>query len=224
MIKAFQDKLENCSGKKLQVRINDNRSTMLSVRWGPDCTKVSLHRIFLRAPQNVMQALACYIRGDHKSIDSTVRAFIEDNLKKIDYSHKLNPGKLHIQGSVYNLHELYREVNSEYFDDKLNLHITWFGKPRPRNRSCLTFGLYYDPFRLIKINRFLDSPAVPEYLISYIVYHEMLHNVCPSYVDENGLHRVHSKEFKERETKFRYYQLAQKWIRDHQSRLFAKML
>ena len=40
---TFQERLENSVGSKLRLKINDNRSTMLSVKWDPDCTKVSLH-------------------------------------------------------------------------------------------------------------------------------------------------------------------------------------
>ena len=60
---SLQNKIQNHSGRKLKLKINDNRSTMLSVRWEPDCTKVSLHRIFLQAPRNVMDELSCYLCG-----------------------------------------------------------------------------------------------------------------------------------------------------------------
>ncbi len=105
----------------------------------------------------------------------------------------------------------------------LNLTITWFGKPGLRNRSRVTFGLYHDPLKLIKIHRLLDSPSFPEYLVSYVIYHEMLHCVCPAYVDEKGVNRIHSKEFKEKETEFCHYELAQEWIREHQELFFADL-
>jgi predicted SprT family Zn-dependent metalloprotease len=217
---AIQELLENSSGKKLKVKINDNRSTMLSVRWEPDYTRVSLHRIFLNAPQNVMDALACYIRHKDKSIHSSVRVFIEDSLKKLDYSHTLNRSKLYVQGNIYNLKHIYNELNSQYFDDRLELFITWFGKPNLRKSSRITFGLYYDPLKLIKINRILDSPSFPDYFVKYVVYHELLHYVCPSYYDEKGIHRIHSKEFKEKEKHFLHYQIAQEWIKENQAGLF----
>jgi hypothetical protein len=219
----LQKKLESSSGLKLKLTINDNRSTMLSVKWEPDCTKVSLHRIFLQAPKNVMEALACYLRREDKIIAPSVKAFIEANLQKLDYSHLLDRKKLCSQGSVYNLQKIYNGLNEEYFQGKLNLLITWFGKPMQRNRSRVTFGLYYDPLRLIKINRLLDHPSFPDYLISYVIYHEMLHHVCPAYFDDKGQHHIHSKEFKEKEVKFRYYDLAQNWIKEHQTYFFAEL-
>lgn len=220
-IASFQQKLEDHLGKKLKLKINDNRSTMLSVRWEPDCTKVSMHRMFLKASQNVMQALACYLKEEKTSVPTIIKAFIEEGVKNLDYSHLLDTRKLYQQGKIYNLQSIYDGLNKEYFDDKLRLYITWYGKFQQKNRSRVTFGLYHDPLKLIKINRMLDDSSVPDYLISYVIYHEMLHNVCPAYVDEKGLNRIHSKEFKEREVQFRYFDLAQNWIKQNQANLFA---
>ena len=220
MTTIIQQQLENSSGLKLKLKINDNRSTMLSVKWEPDYTKVSLHRMFLQAPKNVMDALACYLRQEDKSINSTVKAFIEDKLKTIDYSHQLDLSKLYTQGSVYNLQKIYDELNKEYFEGKLDLRLTWFGNLRQQFRSRITFGLYHDALKLIKINRVLDSPGFPDYIISYVVYHEMVHHICPAYFDENGQHHIHTKEFNEREVQFKYYYLAQRWIKKNQANFF----
>lgn len=221
VLSVLQEQLESSAGRKLKVKINDNRSTMLSVKWEPDCTKVSLHRIFLQAPQNVMDDLACYLRQEDKSIAPTVKAFIEDNLKNLDYSHLIDRKKLYSQGHVYNLQKVYDDLNKEYFENKLNLNITWFGKPLQRGRSRVTFGLFYDPLKLIKVNRLLDSPSFPDYFVSYVVYHEMVHYVCPAYFDAKGQHHIHTKEFKEREAKFRYFGLAQNWIKENQASFFC---
>ncbi len=221
---SLQRHLESNAGKRLQIKINDNRSTMLSVRWESKFTKVSLHWMFLSAPRTVMDELACYLRGNQKSLTPVIKAFIDSNVKKLDYSHTIDPRSLPSQGTIYNLKELYDSLNEEYFDNQLNLRITWFGNRQKRNRTRVTFGLYHDPLRLIKINRLMDSPVFPEYVIAYVIYHEMLHHVCPSYVDKQGQHHIHSKAFKLREKKFRHYRLAQKWIQDHQQHLFKDTL
>ena len=216
----FQEQLENQIGVKLQLKINNNRSTMLSVKWEPDCTKVSLHRMFLRAPHNIMQDLACYLRREQESLGPNIKAYIENNLQKLDYSYQLNLKKLHIKGQVYDLQKMYDDINREYFDAKLNLYITWFGKAQRASGNRITFGLFHDPLRLIKVNRLLDNENFPPYFIAYIIYHEMLHHVCPAYVDTNGIKQIHSKAFKAREKQFSHYIQAQKWIQDNQDYLF----
>lgn len=60
----FLDTLESLVGKKLAIRINNNRSTLLSVKWEPYVTRVSLHHMFLEAPKPVQTALVSYIRRD----------------------------------------------------------------------------------------------------------------------------------------------------------------
>jgi hypothetical protein len=220
MTTTLHKHLETNAGKKLQIKINDNRSTMLSVRWESHCTKVSLHRMFLSAPRNVMDELGCYLRGKQKGLTPVIKAFIDNNVKKLDYSHTIDPHRLPCQGTVYNLKEIYDSLNEDYFSNKLNLRITWFGTRQQRNKTRITLGLYHDPLRLIKINRLLDSPVFPDYVVAFVVYHEMLHYVCPPYIDQNGLNQIHSKAFKLREKQFYHYTLAQKWIQDHQQNLF----
>lgn len=220
MSTLIQKQLEKSSGLKLKLTLNDNRSTMLSVKWEPDCTKVSLHRIFLQAPKNVMDSLACYLRREEKQISTSVKAFIERSLKTLDYSYQLDRSKLYSQGHVYNLQKLYDQINKEYFDGRLKLNITWFGKGIRRSHSKITFGLYHDQLRLVKINRLLDSPAFPEYIVRFVIYHEMLHHVCPPYYDGRGQHHIHTKEFKERERLFKNYNQAQNWIKLNKTSFF----
>lgn len=216
----FHEELESQIGNKLHLKINDNRSTMLSVKWEPYCTKVSVHRMFLQAPRNVMHELATYLRQKRRPLPTGLKAYIENNLHKLDYSSQLDLDKLTPQGRVYDLQQIYEELNEIYFNNKLKLYITWFGKPFRSTSSRFTFGLYHDPLKLIKINKLLDSHNFPPYLVYFIVYHEMVHHVCPSYVDDRGIKHIHSKEFKEQEKKFQYFDLAEKWIKNNQKYFF----
>mgnify|MGYP003387399421 CR=1 FL=1 len=193
---------------------------MLSVRWEPHCTRISLHRMFLRAPSNVMDELTCYLRREVKSIAPAINRFIETNLQRLDYSDHVNPTKLYSRGEYYDLEKIYHTINKEYFNNSLELKITWFGKPKYRRRSRMTLGLYHDHLRLVKIHRFLDSPVVPTYVISYVVYHEMLHHVCRAYYDNQGRHKIHTKEFKKREEEYKHFTLAKEWILKNQNTIF----
>jgi len=216
----FQKEIEKQVKKKVELRINDNRSTMLSVKWEPGCTKVSLHRIFLDAPENVMEALACHIRKKNSVAAPAVKAFIEERMRMIDYSHRLKKTTLSTSGNTYDLQQLYDEINREYFGGKLSLAITWYGRPKLKNRSRITFGLYSAPLRLIKIHRMMDRPFFPEYFVRFVIYHEMLHHLCPSYYDEKGRHSIHTKEFKSREKEFREYARATAWLNRHYDNFF----
>lgn len=217
----LKESLEDRIGKKLHLKINDNRSTMLSVKWEADCTRVSLHRMFLKAPLKVMQDLTGYLKQEKKNLTPDVKAYIEKSLQTFDYSHQLDLKKLQVKGKEYHLQSIYDQLNEEYFEKKLKLSITWFGNTKRANRSRITFGLYYDPLKLIKINRLLDQPYFPIYFVRYVVYHEMLHYVCPTYVDERGVKQIHSKEFKTKEKEFKEFEQAQSWMRQNQNNIFS---
>lgn len=217
---SFHKHLEMQSGIKLNLKINDNRSTMLRVRWERGGAAVSLHRMFLQAPQNIMQDLACYLKREHKKLTPGVLAYIEESVQKLDYRHELDLSRLESRGKVYNLKKIYDRLNDEYFGGKLDLHVTWFGEKWRGRRSRITFGLYHDPLRLIKIHRLLDDKAVPDYVLSYIIYHEMVHHVSPPTVDKGGHKRIHNKRFCQIEKQFEFYNEAKQWISDHRDALF----
>lgn len=219
----LQKEIEQASKRKVKLKINDNRSTMLSVKWEPDCTKVSMHRLFLEAPKNIMDALACHIRHKNSDVAPSVKAFIEDKLKDLDYSYTLDRDKLVTKGAHYDLLKLYDGIEKEYFTgEELNLNITWFGSRLLKRRSRLTFGLYHQPLRLIKINKMMDSHRFPPFFVEYVVFHEMLHHLCPSYYDGSGKHCVHTREFKAREKEFKHYAEAKKWLKANTARLFEE--
>ena len=219
-VETFLDRLQETTGRPLKVKINDNRSTMLSVRWATDHTRVSVHRMFLTAPGNVMDALACYIRGDDKQLAPSIRAYIEESLQALDYSHTLDQTRLRSAGVVYDVKEVYDKLNAEYFEGELNLSITWFGAQQQRSRRRLTFGLYDEPLKLIKIHRILDHEDIPLCVLEYVIFHEVCHHVCPPYVDENGINRVHHSAFKARERLYSRYDEAQCWIKKHREDMF----
>lgn len=215
--------LQEQAEKPLKLKINDNRSTMLSVRWEPDHTRVSLHRMFLQAPDEVMKALAQYIRTKESKLAPSIKIFIEEKMASLDYSHLVTSSELSPQGDVYDLQAIYHELNEKYFHSELNLHITWFGKKGKRYRSRLNLGLYHEITKMVKINRVLDNKQYPDYLIRFVIYHEMLHSVCPGYVDHKGISHIHTPEFCRREKEFEDYHLAQEWIQGNIEQLFQEV-
>ena len=217
----FQKQLEVYSGQKIKLRINNNRSTMLSVRWNPDMTSVSLHRMFLQAPQNVMEELACYIAKPKKGLSAAVKAFIEKGTQHLDYSAELDLTQLQTKGQVHDLLTVYSEVNQQYFGGELDLKITWAGLHRPRNRIRVSLGRYYHPLKLIRIHRVLDQHAVPDYVLAFIIFHEMLHHLYPPVVLKNGRNQIHHKAFYDHEARFEHFQRAQDWLHQQRALFFV---
>jgi hypothetical protein len=219
-VETFHKRLQACIGRLVKLTINDNRSTMLSVSWAYGQVRLSLHRMFLTASYEILLALARYVRREEKGVPLIIKVFIDANVSRLDYSHELSDQALVTCGVVYNLQEIYEQLNSQYFATPLSLKITWYGEGLPKNKSRVNLGLYYDAMKLIKIHRLLDDANVPYYVIQYVVYHEMLHAVCHTYIDQKGWLRAHGDNFTAREEQFGHYTLAKNWLKRYQRTFF----
>jgi len=106
---------------------------------------------------------------------------------------KLRPAR----GHYYDLDAVFEELNTRFFHGLLaRPRMSW---SQAKTRRILG---HYDPaHNAIIISRIFDHPAVPAYVLEYIVYHEMLHLKHP--VKLRGSRRcVHSAEFQAEEKLF----------------------
>lgn len=210
----------------LELVINENRSTMLNLlekRSGK--ARLSIHKMFLDAPENVIAAIAHYVRGARKDRymhNLILRGYIQQNLARFDSSHRLNRAKLVQSGRIYHLEPLYQQLNECYFEGNLDLAITWFGERGRKNKSRITFGLYHDNLKLIKIHRILDDPFFPDYFVSFVIYHEMLHAIVPGSIGPRGRYCIHTKAFKEKERLFEHYEKAVAWEKKNKKQFFYR--
>lgn len=114
---------------------------------------------------------------------------------------------LHPRGRHHDLESLFDELNRKYFQATL---------PRPKIgwstrqwRSQL--GTFDPALSQIAINCALDRPSVPEYVIAYVLYHEMLHQKHPMKLARCRL-ESHSRQFREEEKRFGDYERAMKFL------------
>ena len=123
-------------------------------------------------------------------------------------------------GEYYNLSEIYAELNEKYFEKKLSLSIAWFGNKTRKAERKRVLGAYDRSQKLIRIHRILDDPAIPRYFFSYVVFHEMLHDVFPpKRVFRKGW-KIHHETFKKAEKSFQDYALAKYWEKNHRNLFF----
>jgi predicted metal-dependent hydrolase len=101
------------------------------------------------------------------------------------------------RGHYYDLDAIFEELNTRFFYGLMaRPRMSW---SQTRTRRILG---HYDPaHNAIIISRIFDHPAVPRFVLEYIVYHEMLHLKHP--VRLRGSRRcVHSAEFQAEEKLF----------------------
>jgi len=180
-------------------------------------TIIRLHNMFKNAPEHVFEAiLKMYTRFTRKSTRAvcrkTIRDFISQNRHRIVCKPKTRRSLPDPTGKVFNLREIYNDLNIKYFDGNLDIHITWSHRPNKR-----LMGTWKDTGlgkNLIRINRLLDNKKVPAYYINYLVYHEMLHELFKQRL-VNGRIQRHPKELRKVERDFPLYQKARKWQNEH---------
>ena len=204
----LKTELENKLNLKVILNFKDYKSTYIKIEKTRFQIKISLHKLFENAPEDINEAVINYCTRKHGDSRRILKTYANEYFSKIDNSHKLDKQKLITNGNCFDLKQIYDNLNIFYFQDKLNLNITWFEKPKYIKFSHFTFGTYNKTLKLIKINKLMDNLNFPFYFINYIVYHEMLHSICEEKITLNGQRLIHTKEFKKLEQKFAYYKEA----------------
>ena len=208
----LEKRLNRLSRFHYYLKINNNRCVFLRlIEKKRRKIYLSLHQIFFSAPDSILLLIIRYIEKDDSEALNLLRAYATKKIISLDYSSSVNIKKLKTKGRFYNLKEIFQDLNNHYFEGKLDLFITWFATPSYRKRSSLTFGSYEKCLKLIRINQILDSNLCPSYFLSYIVFHEMLHHVCPMYIDSRGRRRMHTADFRKKEKIFSFYKEAVIW-------------
>jgi hypothetical protein len=202
--------LSSRCGRTVKVVFTDNTSTMITVNRSAAC-KVRMHHMFADAPQEVLNALAVYVKWPrHKASNATLSRYIREKgcLIKSAPKKALNPVT---SGRYFDLELIYKNLNEEYFDNKVTVPITW-GKPfRKRRRRSIRFGSVDHKVGVIRINPSLDARYVPAYFIEYIVFHEMLHCLIDAEISPKGRTLAHHSGFRKREKEYARYREALKW-------------
>lgn len=209
----LQEELQTRCGLPVALTITDNTSTMMSLRYlsNGSQVRVRLHRMFLTAPKEVRTALAYWVKHPRSRKHSVLfREFI------VTRNHEIRSvearGHLLITGGQYhNLLDIYKELNQAFFENGIDVAISW-GRDSGRNTHSIRFGGYYPGECLIRIHPRLDQSFVPTYVVRYIVYHEMLHAHLGIEQTESGRRSIHPRIFKQMEKAFPEYEQAIVWI------------
>jgi hypothetical protein len=94
-------------------------------------------------------------------------------------------------------------------------HIGWGRRSPSRTRRSLRLGSYDADGHIVRIHPVLDQPAVPDWFVRYVVFHELLHVVFPVQrgADDRWIH--HGRAFRRRERAYPDHRRALAWERAH---------
>ena len=168
---------------------------------------VRLSDLLEGAPEPVLRAIAhillakMYRRPIDRGKAARYRRYVGSHeiVRKAHLVRQMRGRKLlrPARGHFYDLDAIFEQLNARFFHGLMaRPRMSW---SQTRTRRILG---HYDPaHNAIIVSRIFDHPAVPQYVLEYIVYHEMLHLKHP--VKLRGSRRcVHSAEFQAEERLF----------------------
>lgn len=110
-------------------------------------------------------------------------------------------------GNHHDLEKSYQRVNQSFFSDNLiKPHLVWNNRLTRRK-----FGHYQEDTNTVMVSISLDHPGVPEYVIDYVMYHELLHQKLGVNL-KNGRRYTHTPDFKKMELDFPQIAKAQHFL------------
>ena len=104
------------------------------------------------------------------------------------------------QGVYHSLNAAFDRVNAAYFSGQMHRpRLVW-----SRTRTTRKLGHYDQAQDSMMVSITLDAPGVPDYVVDFVVYHELLHKSLGTKV-VNGRRRAHTSAFRKAERGFRQY-------------------
>ncbi|HMI51738.1 MAG TPA: SprT-like domain-containing protein [Candidatus Saccharimonadales bacterium] len=214
----------NCEGRppRFKVEFYPYSSLVLTIRRREDVVYVRFSDLLHRAPRTVLEGAAALLLSRvyrRRAPKALVNPYLDyaRSARTRDRMNRMRSGRVRLspvspQGAHYDLHKLFDELNQKYFQGQLQRpHIGWSSKSWRRQFGC------YDPGpNQILLNRRMDRPGIPQCVVEYVLYHEMLHVKHPT--RRSGCSMVsHSPEFRAEERLFREYSTARRLL-DHLAR------
>ncbi|MBH8565486.1 M48 family peptidase [Nostoc sp. CENA67] len=198
--------------KSLQLMIGiTNLAGLYQGKRNNSTANIMISEGFINAPKVVLQALVeSALFGKNQQNTQLIRSFVNTEgytnvVSELDLIIEVvaeNP-----QGKFYNLDELFNKINHEYFAASL-------AKPRlawSRINTYRKFGHYETARDRVVMSLTLDNPKVPEFVVKFVLYHELLHKYYGTKL-VHGKKMVHTKEFRASESQFKSYDEASRWL------------
>ena len=208
-----------CTGRAPRFVVEFHPYTDLThtIRLRHDTARVRLSDVLRRAPRAVVEAAAAILLG--RLYRKIPPAQMVETYRQFSYARqtrrqllllrqrRARRAELQPSGAHHDLGPLFDRLNQSYFENQLaRPRLGWSARAWRTQLGC------FDPaLQQILINRGLDRSDVPEYVVAYVLFHEMLHQKHPIRF-ERCRRESHSTEFRREEKRFADYPRAMKFL------------
>ena len=172
-----------------------------------------VHEGFIGAPPDVLQALARVLFSSAEDADrDRVKAHAAgEDFAEVVTALEMTTTEIgqRTEGRCFDLEAIFERVNRTYFDGQLERpRLTW------NERITQVKMGHYDFLRdTVMLSVTLDAPRVPDYVVDFVMYHELLHKKLGTKV-LNGRHYAHTPAFREAERAFAHWEAAKAFLRN----------
>jgi hypothetical protein len=208
-----------CQGRppRFVVEYHPYSSLTHTIRLKEDTAYVRLSDALGSAPRAVIEAVAAvllsrlYRRRPPPEFVESYRHFsyARSTRQRLLRLRRLRARRMkhHPAGKLHNLERLFDRLNRQYFNGTLAMpRLAWSTRAWRTQLGC------FDPaLNQIVMNQRLDRPTVPEYVVCYVLYHEMLHVKHPVRF-AHCRRESHSTGFRKEEKRFAEYNPAMKFL------------
>jgi hypothetical protein len=188
-----------------------------TIRLRDDTAYVRLSDILRSAPLSVLEAAAAILlgrlyrrRAPRELVEAYRHYSVATGTHKRVMATRLKRGRRNQSGAAGSTHDLapmFSALNKQYFSGRLHRpRLGWSKRNWRAQLGCFDPGLDQ-----IVVNTRLDRAEVPQYVVEYVLYHEMLHVRHPIRVAACGL-QAHSAAFRAEEKRFEHYDRAHKFL------------
>ena len=177
--------------------------------WRNGVAEIRLHELFRAAPRHVWDDLAAWLRSGRRARAACRRldAYLAAELERLPPA-KARATALEPAGMIHDLTALAEPLWSDWFREdfreRSRPQIGWGPRRRSRARRSLQLGCFVPSSRIVRIHPVLDHGTVPDWFVSFVLYHEILHAALP-----DGTH--HGPPFRARERLHPDYERARAW-------------
>lgn len=174
------------------------------IRGYPNLTLVQLPTPMICFDQETFQVLAAVAILKKHSKKPLLEIMESESYQKVLSEIELLGGVTENSiGIFYDLNKSFERINATYFEDKM---------PRPRLVWSQTFtfrkfGHYDNTHDTVMVSSSLDHKDTPEYVVDFIMYHELLHKKL-GVIWSNGRQSIHTQDFQKEERRFPRYKEA----------------
>lgn len=214
---AFEAFDKNHDGLRLEVQFYPYIGINHTIRVRKGKVFVRIAEVCREMPQLGQQALAYILvakllgKRVPKRARDVYSSFIKTaEMRELVVANKRSRGRKVVstdKGNVYDLSTVFDKLNRLYFHSSIPKPVlTWSAR-----KTYRILGHHDATHDTIVVSKSLDARDVPQYVVEYIVFHEMLHIHHPT-VHHNGRRYNHTPAFRRDEEKFAYFDEAEKWI------------